>query len=80
MNSARLGIHHHATRASMTAAFVALHITAHAESLSTSRVRALERLLAGVRMTVDFQARRSRKSLVARLADVAVLGLRVSCL
>lgn len=63
-------------RGAMTAALVTLHVASDAESLSASGLRAHERLLASVAVTVDPQATRSRKGLVARLANVSVLGRR----
>lgn len=61
----------------MTPLLVPLHIAPDAEGFPAARVRAAERLLARVRVRVDLQARRAREGLVARLADVALLRLRV---
>jgi len=55
---------------------VPLHVTSHAERLTTPSVRTLERLLARVRMAVDLETAGPAERFVARLADVAVLGLR----
>jgi hypothetical protein len=55
---------------------VSLHVAAHAESFATSRLRALVGLLASVAVAVNPQAARSRESLVAGRADVAILRLR----
>ena len=46
----------HAATAGVAAAFVAFHVASHAEGLAAAAVRALERLLAGVRVAVDFEA------------------------
>jgi hypothetical protein len=46
---------HHVWGASVAATLVSLHVAAHAESFSAPYVRALERLLSGVRVTVDFE-------------------------
>ena len=54
---------------------VTLHVAAHAKGLAAPGVRALEGLLARVRVAVDPERAGPRKGLVARLADVAVLGL-----
>lgn len=61
----------------MAAPFVTLHVAAHAEGFATTGLRALERLLPGVRVAVDAQAAGAAESLVASRADVAVLSLRV---
>lgn len=63
----------------VAAPLVALHVAAHAESLAAAGVRALERLLASVRVAVYPQGARAGECLVAGLADVAVLGLRERC-
>jgi len=55
---------------------VTLHVASDAEGFSATRVWALEGLLARVRMAVDPQRAGAREGLVARLADVPVLGLR----
>lgn len=60
----------------VAAALVALHVAADAEGFATAGVRALERLLARVRVAVDSQRARARERLVARLAHVSVLRLR----
>ena len=60
----------------VAAALVALHVASDAEGLAAPRVRALERLLARVRVAVNAQRAGSGEGLVARLADVSVLGLR----
>jgi hypothetical protein len=62
----------------MAPPLVPLHIAANTKGFSAARVRALERLLAGVRVAVNFQARGSREGFVAGRTDVAFLGLRVS--
>ena len=59
----------------MASPLVTLHIAAHAECLAAPGVRALEGLLARVRVAVDPEGAGPRKGLVACLADVAVLGL-----
>lgn len=46
---------HHVRRAGVAAALVPLHVAAHAESFAATDVRALERLLSGVRVAVDFE-------------------------
>lgn len=56
---------------------VPLHVAADTESLSTPGVRALEWLLARVRVAMDSKTAGSAESLVAGLADVAVLTLWV---
>jgi hypothetical protein len=61
----------------VAAPLVALHVAANTEGLAAPGVRALEGLLAGVRVAVDSQAARTAECLVAGLADVAVLALRV---
>lgn len=53
-----------------------LHVAPHAKRLAAPRLRALERLLARVRVAVDPQRARPRERLATRLADVAVLALR----
>jgi len=65
-----------ARRRGVAAALVPLHVTAHAERLAAPAMRALERLLARVAVAMYSQAARPRECFVARLADVAVLGLR----
>ena len=60
----------------VAAALVALHVAADAEGLAAPGERALEGLLARVRVAVDAQRAGPREGLVARLADVAVLALR----
>ena len=52
-----------------------LHVAPHAKRLAAPRVRALERLLARMRVAVDPQRARPRERLVARRADVTVLAL-----
>ena len=59
----------------MATSLVPLHVAANTEGLAASRVRALEGLLARVRVAVDSQRAGSRESLVASLADVSVLRL-----
>lgn len=54
---------------------VALHVAANAKGLAAPGVRALEGLLARVRVAVDPERAGPRERLVACLADVAVLGL-----
>lgn len=61
----------------MTTPLVTLHITAHGERLSTAWMCAVEWFLASVRVRVDAQTGRSRESLVASPADVAVVVLLV---
>lgn len=61
----------------MTTPLMPLHITPDAKSLTTSLVRAQERLLARVAVAVDLEAAGARESFVARRADVAVLHARV---
>lgn len=61
----------------MAATLVSLHVTADAERLATPGMRALERLLASVRVAVNSQAAWSAKGLVAGLADVTILALRI---
>ena len=50
----------------MTAPLVSFHITAYAESLPTTRLGALVRLLSRVAVTVNAQATGARKGFVAR--------------
>ena len=57
----------------MTAAFVALHVAAHAEGLAAAVVRASEGFLARVAVAVDSETARSREGLAAGLTDVTVL-------
>jgi hypothetical protein len=52
-----------------------LHVASDAESLAAAGVRALEGLLASVRVAMDAQRARAREGLVASLADIAVLRL-----
>jgi hypothetical protein len=54
---------------------VPLHVAAHAEGLAATGERALEGLLARVRVAVDPQRAGPREGLVARLANVPVLAL-----
>lgn len=54
---------------------VTLHVAANAECLAAARLRALERLLASVRVAVDAETARAAEGLVAGLADVTVLAL-----
>lgn len=56
---------------------MALHVAAHGESLSAASVCAAEGLLARVAVGVDAQRGRTRESLVAGAADVAVVVLLV---
>ena len=63
----------------MASSLVSLHVAADAERLPASLVWALEWFLACMRVTVDAQAGRSGESLVACLADVAILRLRKGC-
>jgi hypothetical protein len=56
---------------------MALHVTAHGESLAATGVRAAEGLLARVAVGVDAQRGGAAEGLVAGAADVAVLVLRV---
>lgn len=58
---------------------MSLHVTSYTEGFAATGVGALEGLLAGVRMAVNAQGARPRESLVACLADVAILGLRERC-
>lgn len=60
----------------MATALVSLHITSYTEGFAATGVGALERFLAGVRVAMNAQGARARESLVACLADVAILGLR----
>lgn len=60
----------------MTTTLVSLHVASHAEGLATARLGTLVRLLSSMAMAVDAQTAWSREGLVARRADVAVLGLR----
>lgn len=60
----------------MTTALMPLHIAPHAERLPAALMRALERLLARVRMAVDLEAGGPGEGFVARWADVALLTLR----
>lgn len=60
----------------MAAALMPLHVAAYAECLSAPGMRALERLLARVTVTVDAQAARSGKGFVASWANVSILRLR----
>jgi len=62
----------------VASALVALHVAADTKSLATPGVRALEGLLAGVRVAVDPQRAGPGEGLVAGLADVPVLALRES--
>mgnify|MGYP006919977505 CR=1 FL=1 len=61
----------------MAATLMALHVTAHGESLTAAGMRAAEGLLASVRVRVDAQGGRARESLVACTADIAVVVLLV---
>lgn len=54
---------------------MALHVTSYAKGLATAGLGALERLLASVRVAVDAETARPAESLVAGLADVAILAL-----
>lgn len=54
---------------------VTLHVAANAKGLAAPGVRALEGLLARMRVAVDPERAGPRERLVACLADVAVLGL-----
>lgn len=60
----------------VTPPLMSLHVAPHTKRLAAPGMRALERLLARVRVAVDPQRARPRERLVARLADVAVLTLR----
>lgn len=60
-------------RLGMTAALMSLHVAANAKRFAAARVSALERLLARVAMTVDFEAAWARKGLFAGSADVSLL-------
>lgn len=60
----------------MAASLVPLHVAPYAEGFSTAAMRAFEGLLAGMRMAVDSQRAWSTESLVAGLANVAILRLR----
>lgn len=62
----------------MAAALVSLHVASHAKSFTASDVGALERLLAGVTVTVNAQTAGSREGLVASRAHVSVRRLRES--
>ena len=57
----------------MTPPLVPLHVAPHAERFAAAAVRALERFLSSVRMTVNLKARWTRKGFVARGTDVSVL-------
>ena len=46
---------HHVRSAGVAATLMPLHVTAHAESFAAPNVRALERLLTGVRVAVYFE-------------------------
>jgi hypothetical protein len=61
----------------VTSPLVPLHIAPYAESLATAYVWTLEWLLASMRVAVDSKAARSAERLVASLADVAILVLRI---
>ena len=55
---------------------MAFHVAAYAKGLATAGLGALERLLASVRVAVNAETARPAESLVAGLADVAILTLR----
>lgn len=59
----------------VAAALVPLHVAPYTEGLSAAGERALERLLARVRVAVDPQRARPREGFVACRADVPVLAL-----
>lgn len=61
----------------MASPLMALHVAAHREGLSTSRMCAAERLLTSVAVRVNTQAGGPRESLVAGPADVPVVVLLV---
>jgi hypothetical protein len=61
----------------MTATFVPLHIAPDTKRLPATCMRALEWLFSGVAVAVDPETARPRKRLVAGLADVSILRLRV---
>lgn len=60
----------------MAASLVPLHVAPDTKGLAATGVRALEGLLASVRVAVDAQAAGPAKGLITRLADVSVLGGR----
>jgi hypothetical protein len=60
----------------MAASLVALHVAPDAKGLAAASVRALEGLLASVRMAVDAQAAGPAEGLITGLANVSVLGGR----
>lgn len=59
--------------------FVPLHVAAHTEGLTATRERALEGLLARVRVAVDPQRAGPREGFAARRADIPVLALGKGC-
>ena len=61
----------------VAATLMALHVTAHGESLATASVGTPERLLTSVTVRMDAQAGRTRERLVACPADIAVMVLLV---
>lgn len=61
----------------MASPLVALHVAAHREGLSASRMCAAERLLTSVAVRVNAQARGPRERLVAGPADIPVVVLLV---
>lgn len=60
----------------MATTLVSLHVASYAEGLAAAGMWALEWLLTGVRVAVDAKRARTGESLVACLADVAILRLR----
>ena len=61
----------------MATTLVAFHVAPDAEGLATTGDWALEGFLASVGMAVDAKRTGTREGLVARLADVSILTLRV---
>lgn len=61
----------------VAATLMALHVTAHGESLATTSVGATEGLLTRMRVGVNAQGGRTRESLVACTADISVVVLLI---
>ena len=63
----------------MATPLVPLHVAPNTKCFPTAGAWTFERFLPRVRVAVDPEAGRPREGLVARLADVSILGLRERC-
>lgn len=60
----------------VAAPLMTLHVASYTKGLATASLRALERLLTGVRVAMNAETARPAESLVASLADIAIRALR----